>query len=54
MCVKFELNVHNRLGNNEQKQKIMIRFSKFKRNNSVSYETMTKFELDLRIYLTYS
>jgi hypothetical protein len=47
LYVKFELIVYNHWGDNEQKLKINGFFSKFKRDNSVSYhQTMTKFELD--------
>jgi hypothetical protein len=52
--VTFELNVYNRLGDNEQKLKISDFFSKFKRDNSVSYhQTMTKFKLDQCILMIY-
>jgi hypothetical protein len=48
-CIKFELNVCNPYRDNERRLKISI-FSKFKRDNSVkNQQTITKFELDLRI-----
>jgi hypothetical protein len=54
LYVKFELNVYNHWGDNERKLKISDFFSKFKRNNSVSYhQTMTKFEIDQCILMTY-
>jgi hypothetical protein len=53
LYVKFELNVYNHWGDNELKLKISDFFSKFKRDNSVSYhQTMTKLEIDQCILMT--
>jgi hypothetical protein len=46
--------MYNHPGDNERKLKISDFFSKFKRDNSVSYhQTMTKFEIDQCILMKY-
>ena len=50
--IKFELNVFNHCKDDERKLKTSI-FSKFKRDNSVkNLQTITKFKLDLHIFMT--
>jgi hypothetical protein len=52
--VKFELTMYNCWGDNERKLKISSFFSKLKGHYSAkNHQTMTKFELDMRIPLTY-